>query len=118
MIMNVRLRPGQTYGLRIGNEMNLVSPASELKPQFGGDNSAAAVGWITGDANLHAPPTIPIIGFAGRVGDAGTRARGSARNSKRQTIAGIPHFKNRKMGTRRTVGSELCFIQLRWPVTP
>jgi len=36
--------------------MNLVAPASELKPQFSGDNSAAAVSWITGDANLHAPP--------------------------------------------------------------
>src|ERR1019366_8808433 len=56
MIMNVRFRPGQANGLRIGDEMNLVAPASELKPQFGGDNSAAAVGWITRDANLHAPP--------------------------------------------------------------
>jgi hypothetical protein len=41
--------------------MNLVSPARKLKPQFGGDNSAAAVGWITGDANLHAPPTISSL---------------------------------------------------------
>src|SRR5258708_31191179 len=56
MIMNVRFRPGQTNGLRIGDEMNLVAPASEFKAEFGGDNSAAAVGWITGDANLHAAP--------------------------------------------------------------
>jgi hypothetical protein len=56
--------------------MNLVAAASELKPQFSSDNSAAAVSGITGDANLHAPPDASpvsngtIIGFAGCSGGA------------------------------------------------
>src|SRR6266404_2506043 len=61
MIMNVRFRPGQANGLRIGDEMNLVPPASEFKAEFGGDNPAAPVGWITGYANLHAAPTISSL---------------------------------------------------------
>jgi hypothetical protein len=36
--------------------MNFVAPARELKPEFGGDDSAAAVGWVTSDANFHALP--------------------------------------------------------------
>src|SRR5208337_3281821 len=56
VIMNVRFRPGQANGLRIGDEMNLMAAASQLKTQFGGHNSATAVGRITGDANLHATP--------------------------------------------------------------
>src|ERR1039458_7795984 len=55
--------------------MNLVAPASELKPQFRGDDSAAAVGWITGDANLHAPPTIPSLDS--REGPIGNPGRSS-----------------------------------------
>jgi len=38
--------------------MDLVTPARKLKPQFRGDNSAAAIGRITGYSNPHAPPTI------------------------------------------------------------
>ncbi len=83
VIMDVRFRSGQANGLRIGDEMNLVAAASQFQAQFGGDYSAAAVGRITGDADLHAPPgaspTISststiistIIGFAGAAGDAG-----------------------------------------------
>jgi len=56
MIVNVGFRSGQANGLRIGNEMNLMAAASQFQSQFGGHNSAAAVGWITGDANLHATP--------------------------------------------------------------
>jgi len=56
VVMNVRFGPGQANGLGIGNEVNLVAAASKLQPQFGGHNSAAAIGRITGDPNLHAPP--------------------------------------------------------------
>jgi hypothetical protein len=41
--------------------MNLMAPASEFKSQFSGDHSTATVGWITGDPDLHAPPTIPSL---------------------------------------------------------
>src|SRR6202140_118684 len=41
--------------------MNLVAPAREFKPQFGGDNPTATIGWIAGYANLHAPPTISSL---------------------------------------------------------
>src|SRR5580658_1793661 len=61
VIVDVRFWSGQTNGLRIGDEMNLVAAARELKAEFGGDNSAAAVSWITGDANLHEPSTIPSL---------------------------------------------------------
>jgi len=61
MIMNVRFGAGQTNGLRIGDEMNLMAAPGEFKSQFGGHNSAAAVGGITGDTNLHAPLTIPLL---------------------------------------------------------
>jgi hypothetical protein len=30
-----------------------VAAASKLQAEFGGDDSAAAVGWITGNADLH-----------------------------------------------------------------
>jgi hypothetical protein len=33
-----------------------MAAASQLKSQFGSDHSAAAVGWITRDANLHDSP--------------------------------------------------------------
>lgn len=41
--------------------MNLMAAAGELESQFGGDDSAATIGRITGDADLHAPPTIPSL---------------------------------------------------------
>src|SRR5271169_6185492 len=61
MIVSVGFRSGQANGLRIGNEMNLMAAASQFQSQFGGHNSAAAVGRITGDANLHATPTITLL---------------------------------------------------------
>jgi hypothetical protein len=54
--MNVGFGAGQANGLRIRNEMNVVAAASKLKAELGGDDSAAAVGWITGDADLHGSP--------------------------------------------------------------
>ena len=68
--MNVGLGTGQANGLRIGDEMNFVTAASEFQAEFSGDHTAAAVSWITGDADLHAPPGHYTIGFAGMVGDA------------------------------------------------
>jgi hypothetical protein len=40
--------------------MNLVAAASQLESEFGGDDSTAAIGWITGDANLHAVPAVDL----------------------------------------------------------
>jgi len=83
VIMNVGFRSGQANGLRIGDEMNLVAAAGKLKSQFGSNDSAAAVGWITGDADLHVPPEASandtIIGFAGGPGDAGENKPPSCR---------------------------------------
>jgi hypothetical protein len=83
--------------------MNLVAAAGELKPQFGSDNSAAAVGWITGDANLHAPPdpspNDTTIGFAGRAedADAGELVSGRASRPSRAQLG---------MKAQRTSGNE------------
>ena len=44
VIMNMGLRFGQADGLRVRDEMNLVSALSQLQAQFGGHHAAAAVG--------------------------------------------------------------------------
>src|SRR5208337_128529 len=79
VIMNVRLGPGQTNGLRVGDEVNFMTAASKLKPQFSGDNSTAAVGRITRNANLHESPsarsTISLLDSRERPGmQGGARA--------------------------------------------
>src|ERR1035438_5615437 len=38
---------------RVRNEMDLVPARGQFHSQFGGDNPAAAVGWITSDADVH-----------------------------------------------------------------
>jgi hypothetical protein len=55
--------------------MNVVTAAGEFKAEFSGDDSAAAVGWITGDADLHAHSRDIVIGFARMVGDAGREVK-------------------------------------------
>src|ERR1039457_2863296 len=96
MIMNVRFRPGQTNRLRIGDEMDLVAPASKLQPEFGGDHSAAAIRWITSDANLHGSPdasqTIPSLDSPGGLGMPGVesyRGRGPEEKCFTLTRSGI-----------------------------
>jgi len=61
VIVNIRLGAGQTDGLRIGDEMNLMAAAGQFQSEFGGHDTAAAVSWITGDPDLHAPPTISLL---------------------------------------------------------
>jgi len=43
----------EAKGLGIGDEMHLMPGRGQLDAEFGGDDSAASVGGITGDANLH-----------------------------------------------------------------
>ena len=74
--MNVGLGAGEADGLRVGDEMDLVTAAGELKAELGGDDSAAAVGWITGDADLHGRSRDIAIGFARMVGDAQKGSQG------------------------------------------
>jgi hypothetical protein len=51
--MNVGLFPAQANGLGVGDEMDIVAALGQFQAQFGGDHTAAAVGGITGDSNLH-----------------------------------------------------------------
>ena len=53
MEANVGLRRDQTYGLRIGDEMDLMPALRELQPELGGHYATAAIRRITGDADLH-----------------------------------------------------------------
>ena len=53
MIEDVALAAAQTKGLRVGDEVDLVTTRGQLNAQLGGDDATAAVGGITGDANLH-----------------------------------------------------------------
>src|SRR5664279_6138873 len=43
----------QTDGIRVGDEMDLVAARGQFHSQLGGDNPAAAVGWITSDPDVH-----------------------------------------------------------------
>ena len=51
--VDVGLAAGETEGLRGGDEVDLVAARGELDAEFGGDDAGAAVGGITGDADLH-----------------------------------------------------------------
>ena len=53
VIVDVRFLAPQPDGLRVGNEMDLVSALRQLQTEFRGDDSAAAVRRITGDSDLH-----------------------------------------------------------------
>jgi hypothetical protein len=113
--MNVRFGPGQTNGLGIGDEMNLVAPAGELKPQFRGDDSAAAVSWITGYANLHAPPdaSLTIPSLDSREGLA-MQGKSTGISEKFQTAddCGNPTLQETKDGNLAYSRLRACFIQL------
>jgi hypothetical protein len=51
--VDVGLAAGEAEGLRGGDEVDLMAARGELDAQFGGHDAGAAVGGITGDANLH-----------------------------------------------------------------
>ncbi len=52
VIVDVGLRFGQANGLRVGDEVHLVTALRQFQAEFGGDHAAAAVGGITGDSDL------------------------------------------------------------------
>src|SRR5215469_7565210 len=54
VIMNVRLRFGQTDRLRIRNKVNVVPALGQFESQLRGYNSTATIGWIACDSDLHA----------------------------------------------------------------
>ena len=53
MIEDVALPAAQAKGLRVGDEVHLMAARGELDAKLGGDDAAAAVGGIAGDADLH-----------------------------------------------------------------
>src|SRR5271156_2493945 len=53
--VDVGFATSETEGLRVGDEVDLVAAGGEFDAEFGGDDTAAAVGGITGDADLHRP---------------------------------------------------------------
>ena len=53
MIEDVALSAAETKGLRIGDEVHLVTACCQLNAEFSGDDAAAAVSGIAGDADLH-----------------------------------------------------------------
>ena len=56
VVANVRLAAGETEGLRVGDEVHLVTARGELDAEFRGDDATTAVGGIAGDADLHKLP--------------------------------------------------------------
>ncbi len=51
--MDARESSVQANRVGVSDEVHLVATGGELHPQFGGDNSAAAIGGIAGDSDLH-----------------------------------------------------------------
>jgi hypothetical protein len=51
--VDVGLAAGEAEGLRVGDEVDLVTAGGELDSELGGDYSGAAVGGVAGDAYLH-----------------------------------------------------------------
>jgi hypothetical protein len=56
--MNIRLPATETKGLRVSNEVNLVATRSQFNAKLSSHDAAAAVGGITGDADLHSLPIL------------------------------------------------------------
>ena len=54
--VDVGLSAGEAEGLRGGDEVDLVAASCQFDSKLGGDDSAAAVGGIAGDSDLHAAP--------------------------------------------------------------
>ena len=67
--VDVGFAAGEAEGLRVGDEVDLVAAGGEFDAEFGGDDAAAAVGGITGDADLHRLPVLPGCSRAGRAVD-------------------------------------------------
>src|SRR6266852_7752583 len=63
VIMNVRLRASEPDGLRIGYEMDLMPPQTQLEAKFGGYDSASTVRGIAGNPDFHSafPRLIPDL---------------------------------------------------------
>ena len=73
VIMNVRFLAAQPDGLGIGDEMNLVAALRQLQSQLRGYDAAAAVGGITGDADLHRLPVSSWLACVVRIVGRGCR---------------------------------------------
>ncbi len=53
VIENIALPAAQAKGLRVGDEVHLMTARGEFNAKFCGDDATAAVGGIAGDADLH-----------------------------------------------------------------
>ena len=63
--VDVGFAAGEAEGLRVGDEVDLMAAGGEFDAEFGGDDAAAAVGGITGDADLHRLPGVLRLCAAG-----------------------------------------------------
>ncbi len=61
VVIDVGFAAGEAEGLGVGDEVDLVAAGGEFDAEFGGDDSAAAVGGITGDADLHRGPLLVAV---------------------------------------------------------
>jgi hypothetical protein len=53
MVKNIVDKSIQPHGHGITDEMDLMSSFCQRFSEFGGDNTAAAVGWVTCNADIH-----------------------------------------------------------------
>src|SRR3954447_7870596 len=63
VIVDIWSGGGQADGLRVSDEMDFVATLSELDAEFRGNDAAAAVGGITGDADFHDGSWLPALGY-------------------------------------------------------
>ena len=58
VVMNPRNARIETNGIGVTDEVDLMAACGELQAQFGGDDAAAAIGGVTGDADVHGRGTL------------------------------------------------------------
>src|ERR1700733_1348701 len=58
VVIDVGFATGEAERLGVGDEVDLVATGGEFDAEFGGDDSTAAVGGVTGDADLHRCPLL------------------------------------------------------------
>ena len=63
MEVDVGFAAGEAEGLRVSDEVDLVAAGGEFDAEFGRDDAAAAVGGVTGDADLHRLPGLGSLGW-------------------------------------------------------
>jgi len=79
---------GKPEGLRVGDEMHLMTCSGEFNAKLGSDNATAAVGGITRDADLHGDIVRRVLDAVVLSGDS----KDSFTDSSKVNESDVPYF--------------------------